>query len=188
MDGDILDDSDGLNSINENADMEGGKLILRKDPACSSRYFVTHDYGVHGVVVPLVDTLTELAARADRNLFLTLLVLIFKLPNFFFAINLEDVNSDDTKRVMLAETVVEFILCSRMKTSAPAPPQGVICYPFPPTLLVLLDSADVQVVSLSRLLKSAFKPTIAVSQTKVFIEEVTIVKFIFVLLLILLSG
>ena len=69
LDGDILDDSDGLRSIDENGDTEGGKLILRKDPACTSRYFVTHDYGVHAVVVPLVDTLTELAARGDRNSF-----------------------------------------------------------------------------------------------------------------------
>lgn len=83
LDGDILDDSDGLSSIDENGDIEGGKLILHKDPACTSRYFVTHDFGVHAVVVPLVDTLTELAARGDRNSFF----LIFILTFFFLFIN-----------------------------------------------------------------------------------------------------
>lgn len=68
---------------------------------------------------------------------------------------------------MLAETVVEFILCSRMKSSVAAPPQGVVLYPLPPTLLVLLDSADIQVISLSRLLKPAVKTAPATSTTKV---------------------
>lgn len=77
------------------------------------------------------------------------------------------VGQEETKRVMLAETVVEFILCSRMKSSVAAPPQGVIAYPLPPTLLVLLDSADIQVVSLSRLLKPAIKTAPTTSTTKV---------------------
>jgi len=68
---------------------------------------------------------------------------------------------------MLAETVVEFILCSRMKTSAPAPPQGVVLYSLPPTLLVLLDSFDLQVISLSPLLKPVIKTTAPISTTKV---------------------
>ena len=82
----------------------------------------------------------------------------------------EDVNQDDTKRAMLAETVVEFILCSRMKASAPAPPNGVVLYPLPPTLLVLQDSSDIQVISLSRLLKPVVKPIAPVSTAKVFIS------------------
>lgn len=66
LDGDILEnDSLGL-STDEGADNEG-TLQLIEDPSCSSRYFVTHDYGVHGVVVPLVDMLVELAAKKDRN-------------------------------------------------------------------------------------------------------------------------
>lgn len=63
LDGDILDGSDGL-SAEENAENEG-VLKLRRDPACTSRYFVIHDYGVHGVVVPLVNTLNELALKQD---------------------------------------------------------------------------------------------------------------------------
>lgn len=63
LDGDILDGDDGL-SMEGNAENEGA-LQLRKDPACTSRYFVVHDYGVHGVVVPLVDTLNELASKQD---------------------------------------------------------------------------------------------------------------------------
>ena len=63
LDGDILDGSDGL-CAEENAENEG-VLKLRRDPACTSRYFVIHDYGVHGVVVPLVDTLNELALKQD---------------------------------------------------------------------------------------------------------------------------
>ena len=74
----------------------------------------------------------------------------------------EDVSSDDVQQAMLEESVVEFILCSRMKSSAPAPPQGAVLYrpqtsPLPPTLLVLLDSGDVQSICLSRLLKPAIK-------------------------------
>lgn len=65
LDDDILDGSEGVgteyNSENE------GALQLRRDPACSSRYFVVHDYGVHGVVVPLVDTLTELVSKQDSK-------------------------------------------------------------------------------------------------------------------------
>lgn len=68
---------------------------------------------------------------------------------------------------MLAETVVEFILCSRMKTSAPSPPQGIALYSLPPTLFVLLDTADIQIISLSRLLKPALKPAAPVSTQKV---------------------
>jgi uncharacterized membrane protein len=52
------------------------------------------------------------------------------------------VDQDETKRVMLAEIVVEFILCSRMKSSVAAPPQGIV-YPLPPTLILMLDSADI---------------------------------------------
>lgn len=63
LDGDILDGSDGL-SVEEITGNEGA-LQLRRDPACSSRYFVVHDYGIHGVVVPLVDTLNELASKQD---------------------------------------------------------------------------------------------------------------------------
>lgn len=80
---------------------------------------------------------------------------------------LVDVDHDETKRVMLAETVVEFILCSRMKSSVAAPPQGIVLYPLPPTLLVLLDSADIQVLSLSRLLKPAIKAAPIASTQKV---------------------
>lgn len=68
---------------------------------------------------------------------------------------------------MLAETVVEFILCSRTKSSAAAPPQGIVVYPLPPTLLVLLDSADIQVISLSRLLKPAVRTVQTTNTTKV---------------------
>ena len=67
LDGDILEnDSLGL-STDENTDGSEGILYLTKDPSCSSRYFVTHEFGVHGVVVPLVDTLNELAAKNDRK-------------------------------------------------------------------------------------------------------------------------
>lgn len=66
LDGDILDDSGALNG-DESFENESF-LSLHKDPACSSRYFVTHDYGVHAVVVPLVDTLADLAAKKDRKL------------------------------------------------------------------------------------------------------------------------
>ncbi|KAI9560031.1 hypothetical protein GHT06_014041 [Daphnia sinensis] len=143
LDGDILDGNESF-STDENAADNEGAVQLRRDPACSSRYFVVHDYGVHGVVVPLVDTLSELASKPDS-----------------------DVDQDETKRVMLAETVVEFILCSRTKSSAAAPPQGIVVYPLPPTLLVLLDSADIQVISLSRLLKPAVKTVQTTSTTKV---------------------
>jgi hypothetical protein len=70
---------------------------------------------------------------------------------------------------MLAETVVEFILCSRMKSSVAAPPQGIVVYPLPPTLIVMLDSADIQVISLSRLLKPAVKAAPTTSTAKVTI-------------------
>jgi hypothetical protein len=66
LDGDILDDSEGFSTEDYLAENESA-LQLRRDPACSSRYFVVHDYGVHGVVVPLVDTLTELASKHDCN-------------------------------------------------------------------------------------------------------------------------
>lgn len=65
LDGDILDDS---GSIGDDSIEEESSLFLVKDPACSSRYFVTHDFGVHAVVVPLVDTLAELASKKDSNL------------------------------------------------------------------------------------------------------------------------
>ncbi len=84
-----------------------------------------------------------------------------------FNILLADVDQDETQRVMLAETVVEFILCSRMKSSAAAPPQGVVVYPLPPTLIVMLDSADFQVISLSRLLKPAVKAAPTTNTAKV---------------------
>lgn len=90
---------------------------------------------------------------------------VFRTRHFLFF--LVDVDRDETKRVMLAETVVEFILCSRMKSSVAAPPQGVALYPLPPTLLVLLDSADIQVISLSRLLKPAVKTAPTTSTAKV---------------------
>lgn len=63
MDGDILEGNDGLSA--EDSTENEGALQLHRDPACSSRYFVVHDYGVHGVVVPLVDTLNELASKHD---------------------------------------------------------------------------------------------------------------------------
>ena len=84
-----------------------------------------------------------------------------------FHIFIADVDQDETQRVMLAETVVEFILCSRMKSSAAAPPQGVVVYPLPPTLIVMLDSADIQVISMSRLLKPAVKAAPATNTAKV---------------------
>ncbi|XP_046462866.1 nuclear pore complex protein Nup88-like [Daphnia pulex] len=143
LDGDILDCSESF-STEDYLDGNESALQLRRDPACSSRYFVVHDYGVHGVVVPLVDTLSELASKPDS-----------------------DVDQDETQRVMLAETVVEFILCSRMKSSAAAPPQGVVVYPLPPTLIVMLDSADFQVISLSRLLKPAVKAAPTTNTAKV---------------------
>lgn len=88
---------------------------------------------------------------------------------------------------MLAETVVEFILCSRMKSSVAAPPQGVVLYPLPPTLLVMLDSADIQVVSLSRLLKPAIKPVPVASTMKVRIFFAKLTKIIKALITFRLS-
>jgi len=64
LDGDILDCSESF-STEDYLDGNESALQLRRDPACSSRYFVVHDYGVHGVVVPLVDTLSELASKPD---------------------------------------------------------------------------------------------------------------------------
>lgn len=69
LDGDILDGSESFSSDENVADNEGA-IQLRRDPACSSRYFVVHDYGVHGVVVPLVDTLSELASKPDCKQFI----------------------------------------------------------------------------------------------------------------------
>ena len=66
LDGDLLDNDNLGLSTEESVDNEG-TLQLIKDPSCSSRYFATHDYGVHGVVVPLVDMLNELVAKRDRN-------------------------------------------------------------------------------------------------------------------------
>lgn len=64
LDGDILNGNSEDLSIEGNVDNEAS-LYLCRDPAWSSRYFVVHDYGVHGVVVPLVDTLNELASKPD---------------------------------------------------------------------------------------------------------------------------
>jgi len=142
LDGDILDDSgDGLaaSPVPESGDSGQGAIHLAKDPSCTARYFITHDFGVHAVVVPLVTKLSQMAAK-----------------------NNDEVSGDNVQQAMLEESVVEFILCSRMKSSAPAPPQGVVLYrpqssPLPPTLLVLLDSGDIQSICLSRLLKPAVK-------------------------------
>ena len=86
----------------------------------------------------------------------------------------EDVDADDMQRAMLEESVVEFILCSRMKSSTAAPPQGIALYALPPTLIVFLDSADIQSVSLSRLLKPALKLSvdddIETNQTVIFLQ------------------
>lgn len=68
LDGDILGDAnyttDGADEL-ENS----GAVKLLKDPSCSGRYFISHDYGVHTVVVPLVTKLSELASKPDGNNF-----------------------------------------------------------------------------------------------------------------------
>ena len=65
LDGDILDDSgDGLSSLSQEGENEG-TIHLAKDPSCAARYFITHDYGVHAVAVPLLTKLSQLAAKND---------------------------------------------------------------------------------------------------------------------------
>lgn len=83
LDGDILENESLGLSTDENADGCEGILYLTKDPSCSSRYFVTHEFGVHGVVVPLIDTLNELAAKNDRKGIVTSYVLIMNPITFF---------------------------------------------------------------------------------------------------------
>lgn len=68
LDGDILDDSDsGLSPLPQSSENEG-TIHLVKDPSCTARYFITHDYGVHAVAVPLVTKLSQLAAKDDGEL------------------------------------------------------------------------------------------------------------------------
>ena len=72
LDGDILDDSgDGLaaSPVPESGDSGEGAIHLAKDPSCTARYFITHDFGVHAVVVPLVTKLSQMAAKNNGPLF-----------------------------------------------------------------------------------------------------------------------
>ena len=71
LEGDILEDDKYLSEDFQDEDQNAFKLW--KDPSCSSRYLISHDYGVHAVVVPLVNKLWELASKPDR-MFLHLLL------------------------------------------------------------------------------------------------------------------
>lgn len=69
LDADLLEDNsfdaDAADKVQDEDEEGSTTLRLRRDPSCCSRYFVSHDYGVHVAQVPLVNKLWQLASLAD---------------------------------------------------------------------------------------------------------------------------